>query len=219
MSIRVLAGEAGGRAEPMVWPRVRPGATAEAVPEGRLVELQIRIAELENQARQREEQAYQSGLREGQALGQERAGASLEPVVARLAQTIEELAGQRRRMRREAEEDVVKLALAIGRRVLHRELSIDPEALLGVVKAALAKLERQEVNRVRVHPSDSAMVKRHFEQLDLPGPIEVVADSALERGAVVFETPRGNLDASLETQLLEIQRGLSDRLRGGRQDG
>jgi flagellar biosynthesis/type III secretory pathway protein FliH len=46
----------------------------------------------------------------------------------------------------------------------------------------------------------------------------VVADSGLERGGVVFETPRGNLDASLETQLLEIQRGLSDRLLRGRQD-
>jgi flagellar assembly protein FliH len=143
----------------------------------------------------------------------------MEPVVARLARTIDELAAQRRRMRREAEEDVVKLAVAIGRRILHRELTIDPEALLGVVKAALTKLERRELVRVRVHPAELTMVKRHFEQLDPSGPVEVVADAALERGGVVFETSRGNLDASLDTQLLEIQRGLSDRLGGGRQNG
>jgi flagellar assembly protein FliH len=218
MSTRVLAGQAGGLAEPMVWRRVGPAGSDEAVPAGKLQELQARIAELENQTRRREEQAYESGFRKGQGLGEEQAAALMEPVVARLARTIEELSGQRRRMRREAEEDVVRLALAIGRRILHRELSIDPEALLGVVKAALTKLERHEVNRVRVHPADLIMVKRHFEQLDLSGPIEVVADSSLERGAVVFETPRGNLDASLETQLLEIQRGLSDRLLRGRQD-
>jgi len=31
---------------------------------------------------------------------------------------------------------------------------------------------------------------------------------------VVFETQRGSLDASVETQLQEIGRGLADRLRG-----
>jgi len=30
---------------------------------------------------------------------------------------------------------------------------------------------------------------------------------------VLFETPRGNLDAGVESQLQEIERGLADRLR------
>jgi flagellar biosynthesis/type III secretory pathway protein FliH len=34
----------------------------------------------------------------------------------------------------------------------------------------------------------------------------------LERGAILVETARGKLDASLETQLAEIGRGLTDRL-------
>jgi flagellar biosynthesis/type III secretory pathway protein FliH len=33
---------------------------------------------------------------------------------------------------------------------------------------------------------------------------------------VIFETDRGNLDASLESQLKEIERGLADRLRNPR---
>jgi flagellar biosynthesis/type III secretory pathway protein FliH len=32
---------------------------------------------------------------------------------------------------------------------------------------------------------------------------------------VVVETARGKLDASLDTQLAEIERGLADRLRSG----
>jgi flagellar assembly protein FliH len=56
------------------------------------------------------------------------------------------------------------------------------------------------------------MVRKHFEQLGRQERIEVLADSRLEPGAVIFETARGNLDASIETQLQEIQRGLSDRL-------
>jgi flagellar biosynthesis/type III secretory pathway protein FliH len=33
---------------------------------------------------------------------------------------------------------------------------------------------------------------------------------------VIFETDRGSLDASLESQLKEIERGLADRLRNPR---
>jgi flagellar biosynthesis/type III secretory pathway protein FliH len=43
--------------------------------------------------------------------------------------------------------------------------------------------------------------------------IEVIPDPSRQPGALVFETERGNLDASIETQLLEIERGLTDRLR------
>ena len=217
MSSRVLAGSATKPAQQVVWRKVTPDRrTGRDLTPGHgetpIEELQARLAEMEQQMRRGEEQAYESGLRKGTALGEEQASRRLDPVAERLARTVEELAGQRRRVRREAEEDVVRLALAIGRRILHRELSIDPEALLGVVKAALKKLEGREVDRVRVQPVDLPLVKRHFEQLGRLDRIEVVADSSLERGAVVFETPRGSLDASIETQLQEIQRGLSDRM-------
>jgi flagellar biosynthesis/type III secretory pathway protein FliH len=43
--------------------------------------------------------------------------------------------------------------------------------------------------------------------------IEVIGDPTLDRGAVLFETARGRLDASAETQFAEIERGLTDRLR------
>jgi flagellar biosynthesis/type III secretory pathway protein FliH len=41
----------------------------------------------------------------------------------------------------------------------------------------------------------------------------VVADASREPGTVIFETARGNLDASVDAQLQEIERGLVDRLR------
>ena len=38
-------------------------------------------------------------------------------------------------------------------------------------------------------------------------------DGSRDPGVVVFETDRGNLDASVESQLGEIERGLADSLR------
>ena len=52
-------------------------------------------------------------------------------MLERLARAIDELAGLRPRLRQEAEADLVQLALAIARRVLRREIAVDPEALHG----------------------------------------------------------------------------------------
>jgi flagellar assembly protein FliH len=107
---------------------------------------------------------------------------------------------------------MVRLSLAIARRILRREMSVDPEAMHGLVLGALEKLQSQEIHRVRVHPSRAAAVDACLRQ-NLPGTsVEVVADPSREPGTVIFETTRGNLDASVDCQLQEIERGLADRL-------
>ena len=61
---------------------------------------------------------------------------------------------------------------------------------------------------------------RRINPLRFTGDVaEVTTDTNLEAGGIIFETSRGHLDASLHSQLDEIERGLIDRLtnrRGGR---
>jgi flagellar assembly protein FliH len=205
-------------AEPIVWPQlgtagaVSPGPRATSPDDGALEAARARISELERDAEARLHQAFSAGFRKGEAAGAEQAAAGIDPALKRYAEAAAELARYRRKLRCDAEEDVLKLALAIARRVLHRELQADPEALLGVVKAALTRMEAREIDRVRVHAADAGTLRRHFEQLGGEQRVEVLADPRLERGSVVIETARGTLDASVETQLDEIQRGLADRL-------
>jgi flagellar assembly protein FliH len=130
-----------------------------------------------------------------------------------LCQSIEEISGMRARLRREAEEDVVQLALAVARRILARELAVDPEAIRGLVIGALERLRGQEISRVRVHPAHAAAVRSCLQQMCSGTAVEVAADSTCAPGTVVVETPRGRLDASVDSQLREIERGLADRLR------
>jgi flagellar assembly protein FliH len=170
-------------------------------------------AQLEMQYEQRVREAQTEGVREGEIAGRNRAAADLQPVVERLTRAIQEIARMRARLRQEAESDVVQLALAIARRVIRREMAADPDALRGLVMAALEKLAGQEISRVKVHPSHSGMVKSCLEQSAGGGLVEVLSDPSCEVGSVVFETTRGNLDGSVDSQLQEIERGLTDRLR------
>jgi flagellar assembly protein FliH len=211
MSSRVVVRKTAGEARPIAWPVLgechdanRTGARAQPVataPDGAPGAESI-------------EDARRAGFREGEAAGRAAAQNELRPLVERFARTIDELAAMRPRLREQAEGDLVRLAVAIARRVVHRELTIDPQAIAGLVKAALEQLSAREKIRVRVHPGDEAAVRSCLVAVGRVDSVEVSSDAALERGSAILEAERGNLDASAETQLAEIERGLTDRIRG-----
>jgi flagellar assembly protein FliH len=214
MSSRVYLPDDPRAAAPVVWRQVSPvqGAGISAAADG-APDCRAPIAQMQRESEQKVREAHAAGVHEGEAAGRSRAAAELQPVVERLARAIDELANLRSRLRSEAEGDLIKLALAIARRVLRRELAIDPEALHGLVLAALEKLQAQEICRVKVHPSHAAAVTACLARAVTGSPVEVIPDSSREPGAIIFETSRGNLDVSVESQLQEIERGLADRLR------
>jgi flagellar assembly protein FliH len=211
MSSKIRAGEDNPDAAPVLWRRVLSAEAALSATNQPPRDDARRIALLEQQSEQRVRESYAAGLRDGEAAARARAAADLQQAVERMARSIDEIAGLRARLRAEAEADLIRLSLAIARRVLRRELAIDPEALHGLVLGALEKLQGQEIARVRVHPSHAALVAGCLRESSA-AKVEVIPDPVCEPGAVIFETQRGNLDASVESQLQEIERGLTDRL-------
>jgi flagellar assembly protein FliH len=160
-----------------------------------------------------EREAYQRGFADGKALGKEQAAAEVQPVLERLSRCLSELSALRPRMRRDAEKDLVKLSIAIARRVLHRELTLDPESIEGLIKVALDRLESRELCTVRVHPDQEAVIRTLLERFSNAHKIEVISDKSLRLGDVLLETAHGSIDASVDAQLNEIERGFADRLQ------
>ncbi len=160
-----------------------------------------------------QQEAYHRGFTEGKNVGREQAAADLQPVLDQLGRSLASLSSLRSRIRGEAEGDLVKLAISIARRVLHRELTLDPESIEGLIRVALDKLQSRELCRVRVHPDQEEAIRKSLERFSNSQKVELVTDSSLQCGDVLFETAHGNLDASIESQLGEIERGLADRLR------
>ncbi len=216
MSSKLYRPEDGVEAAPIEWRRAdappAPHVLARAADPGRAVP-EAPAAELRREAEARVRAAYHQGVAAGEAAAQEQAQQTMEPSIQSLNAILAELAAARKRVRAEAEDDAVKLAVAIARRVLYRELSADPEAILGLVKAAFSKLNARETHRLRMAPTDAALVEAHRAKLQIPPGLELAADNSLPPGSAVFETLRGELDASVDTQLAEIDRGLADVLR------
>lgn len=160
-----------------------------------------------------EQEAYQRGFAEGKNVGQQQAKAELQPVLDQLGKSLATLSSLRSRIRSEAEGDLLKLAISIARRVLHRELTLEPESIEGLIRVALEKLQSRDLCRIRVHPDQESAIRHALERFSNSQKVELVADSSMQCGDVIFETAHGNLDASIESQLREIERGFADRLR------
>jgi flagellar assembly protein FliH len=149
-----------------------------------------------------EHEAYQRGFNEGKGVGREQAAAELKSVLDRLAQSLAELSSLRSRIRKDAE----------ARRVLHRELTLDPESIEGLIRIALEKLQSRDLCRVRVHPDQEPAIRASMERFSNSHKVELIPDPSMQCGDVLFETAHGNIDASIEAQLREIERGFADRL-------
>lgn len=201
-----------GRAEPALAPVPQPHHPAEPPANPSAPPEEMMLAKEVEQIRQA---AYHEGFRTAEEQCRQTVEREVAGLIDRLGKSLAEVAALRLRVRREADEDLAKLSIAIARRVLHREVQIDPEALEGIVKAALARLNAQSCLRVRVHPSQKPALESILAKCNAVSDITVQADHSLQAGDMLFDAERGTLDASVEAQLKEIERGFCDRLKAG----
>jgi type III secretion protein L len=132
--------------------------------------------------------------------------------LARAAAMLAEAALARDRILREAERDVVALALAVARKVLGRELATAPETVADLAAAALGEARDRREVVLRVSPTDAPEIRARGARLAAltRAPLEIREDPSLERGAAVVDTEAGRIDARVEAQLEAIARALEE---------
>lgn len=183
--------------------RDRPGSSGDEDAAG----LNKKLHDLEAQTSTVRREAYEAGQRQGE----QQARAELQPVLERLNGSLAEILGMRSDLRQRAEKDVVQLALLIARRVLHRQLSVDADALTAIARVVFDRLTRSESYRVTVHPQFAAAITAALSGSQ-SARVHIDPDPACTLGTLIVHSAEGTTDASIDTQLEEISRGLTDRL-------
>jgi len=170
-------------------------------------------AALRAEMARREQDAWSKGFQEGQERLRADDEKRIEDAREAVANCVRDFARERQSYFDRVEEEVVRLALAIARKILKREAQMDPLLLNGLVHVALEKVGSSSKVRVRAHPSQLASWKEHFHQT--PGRqqnAELVADDSLAPEQCVLETEMGSTEVSLEGHLKEIEQGFFDLL-------
>ena len=131
---------------------------------------------------------------------------------SRLQRVEEEFRQQRTRYFAGVESEIVRLALAIATRVLHREAKLDPLLLTGVVKVALEKVAKDSSVVLRVPASEIERWREAFVA-NQESALKLVGDEQLGAGECVLETNVGRVELGVSAQLEEIERGFFDLLQ------
>ena len=180
---------------------------------GRLHELEEQLQERETAFRQKLEAetaaAFERGRREDES--------HRTAVVAEMAHAMERALGDFASARdgylAQVEQEVVRLALSIATRILHREAQMDALLLSGAVRVALGQLSDTTEVRLRVPASQHQLWSEMIHLMpNLPLRPQLIADDALQAGECALETHLGSVDLGVKAQLAEIERGFFDLL-------
>jgi flagellar assembly protein FliH len=167
----------------------------------------------EERRRREQAEAFEGGRQAAQQQLRSEFDAGLAKHREQIGHVLHEFSLERQNYYRRVEGEVVDLALAIARKILHRETQIDPHALAGIVRVTLEKLDTSTKVNLHVHPREAAEWRHYFacQMQDAPAP-EVHEDPAIAPGECRIETSLGSTEVGLESQLKEIETGLLDLL-------
>ena len=123
-----------------------------------------------------------------------------------------QLAHDKERLLEELQPHIVRLAIAIARRIVAAEIRQDHHVIERTVKAALDDLACHGELHVRVHPDDRPVVQDILQTdetlLGQLSNLRVIGDSSIERGGCIVESDHEIVDADIPTQLAQIRRSL-----------
>lgn len=192
------SGRAGGAGESVEASLERARREAEAI-----------VAEARREADDIARAAQERGLREARIACESDANASLEPLKRRLAESVAALAVAPERLGREYESVTLRLAIEIAKRIIRREVSIDQDIALTMVRVALSRLQERSSIAIRLNPSEHAYIESLAHEFGHFAGLSLIADPGVEPGGCLVETECGVIDARLECQLLEVERVLT----------
>lgn len=165
-------------------------------------------AEAERILKRAKEEGFQLGKREGleaaRAEALEAAKREVRPVVEAFRRAAEEICSLRERIMKEAEGDVVSLAIGVAELILQQPVKADPQVVVAQIRKAISVLGDEDEVVVKLNPVDLKVAKSHIGSVlpaSNPMKLSLVPDKSVDRGGCVLECKRGMVDARIATQL------------------
>lgn len=191
-----------------IWPSFPPKTYSSALSQY-MKEVEARILrEVKERVNLIEKEAYEKGFAQGERDGLEMGQKRVEAILHQLKNIIHEIEQQREALYHLYEKEMLQLVFSLSKKIIHHEVSIQPEIILKTLQEALQYLVVQKKVTLHLNPVDYQYLSTHLEKSPLPlgdqGKVKVMEDPSITRGGCLLETPYGKIDATLESQFEEI---------------
>ena len=158
----------------------------------------------------------EQGLKQGAEQGRAEAVVQMQAELEQLHQAWRDVAGQWEQqvehLQSEGRQAVLRLALKVAEKLVHRVAAVDPSVVEDQLGAVLAHVLRPLEVHVSIHPADRPLLEKA-----LPGllgefghlkHVKLLDDEQADRGGCVASFGQGRVDASLSTQLQRVVEAL-----------
>ena len=169
-----------------------------------------------NEAKLLREEARTTGYEEGLKKAQEEIESDRQRALEQNQLLIEEARQTKLAILRGVETDMVRLVIAVTKKVIANELSTNPKLIINIVRDAISYLDNPENLLVYVNPAelenllqlmtDEALTEIGSKEIK----VEVKGDSRVSCGGCLIESDNGSIDARIETKLDIIEQGLQE---------
>ncbi|MDH3533254.1 MAG: flagellar assembly protein FliH [Gammaproteobacteria bacterium] len=147
------------------------------------------------------DEAWQKGLAEGLAAGEEASRAR----AARFDQLLQALSRPFDTLDASVEKQLVELAMSVVRQLFRREIRIEPTHVIGVVREAIQLLPGASRNvSVHLHPEDAHLVRKSLSSAEGELAWAIVEDPLITRGGCKVTTENSQIDATAEARLQAV---------------
>ena len=155
-----------------------------------------------------EKQAFERGYKEGECIGKQMGERMMENTIKRYERSIQSLASVHRTLADAMEVETVRLSLEVARKIIQREVAIDPDLVAVMVSVALKRVHGHHGIEVRVGSHDYNRVCEAIRSANSTIPVK--EDSSLERGDFIVDTAQTHVDGHISSQIDAVSRALFD---------
>ena len=170
---------------------------------------EVKRGSIDETFREIEEKAYAKSFARGEKAGVESGNEKIESVVNSMNKGLSELIKIRQNIYLETEQEIVKLAMTIARKIVCNEIRVNKDTVVNVVKEALKKVEGNEKVKVKLSSKDLQFIKSEKSAIiDKITNIENVGfemDEMIPDGGCIIETESGDIDARIEKQFQAVE--------------
>lgn len=167
----------------------------------------------------RANQAEEEGFNQGYAKAVDEVRQEYSSLIKQAQETINIAKVDYLKKIEESEAVVLELSLSIAQKVIGKTLSVNDSSWVELLKKAVSEVREHEEVKIYVHPAWYEVTlfhKRELQDIALhTRDLLIYPDEHLQENGCVIETPYGQMDASLDSQLLEMKKSLFEKLREG----
>ena len=157
--------------------------------------------------------AYKKGFDEGQYKGLEAGNLEAQKVTQNFSTLVTSIIDQREKIYDEANKSVLELITAIARKVTFNAVRIDEEITAKIIKGTIDGLIDKTQIKIKVNPQHLPLLKSHLDSFkgDTTAikEISIEPDNRVKYGGCFIETPSGDIDARVESQMGIISEALT----------